>query len=106
MTLLLATRAIHRTHDSYLTGSTLLRISHHRVLHYLGPSFSISHNQTNQIGEVFEAAALCSFDGRWAPVEYYLTPRDTLAVGQDTPNPVDIVHGITKTDSEALIQMK
>ena len=46
------------------------------------------------------ALATCAFDGRWVPVEYYLDPKDTVAIRQDTPNPMDVLNG-TRTDAAA-----
>ena len=39
------------------------------------------------------AMTTCSFDGRWAPVEYYLDPKDSITIYQDSPNPMDILNG-------------
>ena len=53
----------------------------------------------------FEALATCSFDGRWAPVEYYLDPKDVVTIYQDSPNPMDILNGSNKAPAKDLIQM-
>ena len=53
-----------------------------------------------------EALTTCSFDGRWAPVEYYLDPKDVVTVYQDTPNPMDILNGSNKAAAKDLIQMR
>ena len=54
----------------------------------------------------FEALTTCSFDGRWAPVEYYLDPKDVVTIYQDSPNPMDILNGSNKAAANDLIQMR
>ena len=54
----------------------------------------------------FEALTSCSFDGRWAPVEYYLDPKDVVTIYQDSPNPMDILNGSNKAVAKDLIQMR
>ena len=56
--------------------------------------------------DLLEALTTCSFDGRWAPVEYYLDPKDVVTVYQNSPNPMDILNGSSKAAAEDLIQMK
>ena len=56
--------------------------------------------------DFFEALTTCSFDGRWAPVAYYLDPKDVVTVYQDTPNPMDILNGSHKAAAKDLIQMR
>ena len=53
-----------------------------------------------------DALTTCSFDGRWAPVEYYLDPKDVVTVYQDSPNPMDILNGSRKEAVKDLIQMR
>ena len=53
-----------------------------------------------------EALTTCSFDGRWVPVEFYLDPKDTITIYQDSPNPMEILKGSSKVDVKDLIQMK
>ena len=53
-----------------------------------------------------DALAACSFDGRWAPVEYSLDPRDTITIRQDSPSPMDMLNGSNKADPMDLTQMK
>ena len=60
---------------------------------------------TNSSGS-FEALTTCSFDGRWAPVEYYLDPKDVVTIYQDSPNPMDILNGSNKAAAKDLIQMR
>ena len=48
----------------------------------------------------------CSFDGRWVPVEYYLDPKDTITVRQDSPNPMDLLNGSSKVAANELTQMR
>ena len=52
------------------------------------------------------ALAACSFDGRWAPVSYYLDPKTDPTIRQDSPDPMDILKHTNKDDLEGLIQMK
>ena len=52
------------------------------------------------------ALATCSFDGRWAPVEYFLDPRDTNTIRQDSARPMDILNGTNKADPKDLTQMR
>ena len=47
-----------------------------------------------------------SFDGRWAPVKYYLDPRDTITIRQDSPNPTDILNGSSKVAANELTRMR
>ena len=54
----------------------------------------------------YNALATCSFDGRWAPVEYYLNPLDSLTLRQDSPKPMDVLNGAYKADPKDLVQMK
>ena len=56
--------------------------------------------------DLLEALTTCSFDGRWAPVEYYLDPKDVVTVYQDSPNPMDILNGSNKAVAKDLIQMR
>ena len=56
--------------------------------------------------DLLEVLTACSFDGRWAPVEYYLDPKDVVTVYQDSPNPMDILNGSNKAAAKDLIQMK
>ena len=56
--------------------------------------------------DLLEALSTCSFDGRWAPVEYYLDPKDVVTVYQNSPNPMDILNGSSKAAAEDLIQMR
>lgn len=56
--------------------------------------------------DLLEALTTCSFDGRWAPVEYYLDPKDVVTVYQNSPNPMDILNGSSKAAAEDLIQMR
>ncbi|KAL6715399.1 hypothetical protein ACLMJK_006360 [Lecanora helva] len=53
-----------------------------------------------------EALCACSIDGRWAPVNHYLNPKDTIAIRQDSSNPMDILNGSSKVEAKDLIQMK
>lgn len=53
-----------------------------------------------------DALATCSFDGRWAPVEYFLDPRDTNTIRQDSARPMDILNGTNKADPKDLTQMR
>ena len=62
--------------------------------------------QTTNSTDLFEALTTCSFDGRWAPVEYYLDPKDVVTVYQDSPNPMDILNGSSKAAAKDLIQMR
>ena len=62
----------------------------------------LADNGTN----LLEAVTTCSFDGRWAPVEYYLDPKDVVTVYQDSPNPMDILNGSSKAAAKDLIQMR
>ncbi len=55
--------------------------------------------------DYLDALAACSFDGRWAPVEYYLDPNDVTAILQDTPNPMGILNGTRKANPNDLTQM-
>ena len=48
----------------------------------------------------------CTFDGRWAPVEYYLDPKDTITIRQDSPNPMDLLNGSSKVAATELTQMR
>ena len=48
----------------------------------------------------------CSFDGRWVPVRYYLDPKDTITILQDSPSPMKIVKSIEKEGAKDLIQMR
>ncbi len=48
----------------------------------------------------------CSFDGRWAPVKYYLDPKDTITIRQDSPNPMDILNGSSKEAANELTRMR
>ncbi|KAI4246248.1 MAG: hypothetical protein L6R42_009961, partial [Xanthoria sp. 1 TBL-2021] len=52
-----------------------------------------------------ETLTACSIDGRWAPVEYSLDPKDTFTIRQDSPNPMDILRGPDKKDPKNLTQM-
>ena len=56
--------------------------------------------------ESFDALTTCSFDGRWAPVEYYLDPKDVVTIYQDSPNPMDILNGSNKAAAKDLIKMR
>ena len=56
--------------------------------------------------DLIDALTPCSFDARWAPVEYYLDPKDTITIYQDSPNPMDILNGSGKTAAKELIQMR
>ena len=56
--------------------------------------------------DLLEALTTCSFDGRWAPVEFYLDPKDVVTVYQDSPNPMDILNGSSKAAAKDLIQMR
>ena len=51
------------------------------------------------------ALSTCSFDGRWAPVDLYLDPRETVTIYQNSPRPMDILNGSAKVASDDLIQM-
>lgn len=53
-----------------------------------------------------EALAACAFDGRWVPVDYYLDPKDAVAIRQDSPNPMDILNGSSKAAAAHLTQMR
>ena len=53
-----------------------------------------------------DALATCSFDGRWAPVEYFLDPRDTNTIRQDSARPMDILNGTNKADPKDLTQKR
>lgn len=48
----------------------------------------------------------CSFDGRWAPVKYFLDSKDTITIRQDSPNPMDILNGSSKIAANELTQMR
>lgn len=61
---------------------------------------------TTNGSDLFEALTTCSFDGRWAPVEYYLDPKDVVTVYQNSPNPMDILNGSSKVAAKDLIQMR
>lgn len=52
------------------------------------------------------ALATCAFDGRWVPLEYYLDPKDTVAIRQDSPNPMDVLNGSSKDAVAHLTQMR
>ena len=60
----------------------------------------------NRSIELIDAMTVCSFDGRWVPVEYYLDPKDTRTIYQDSPNPMDIVNRRSKEAAKELIQMR
>lgn len=62
----------------------------------------LTFNGTDYLG----ALTTCSFDGRWAPVEYYLDPKDVVTIYQDSPNPMDILNGSSKVAATDLIQMR
>lgn len=49
--------------------------------------------------------AACSFDGRWAPVKFYLDPRTDPTIRQDSPDPVDILKRTSQKDLKELKQM-
>ena len=53
-----------------------------------------------------EAVAACSIDGRWAPVDYNLDPKDTIAIRQDSSNPMDILNGSNTIAAKDLVQMR
>ncbi|KAL8690965.1 MAG: hypothetical protein Q9218_003703 [Villophora microphyllina] len=57
-------------------------------------------------GYAWEALTVCTFDGRWVPVEYYLDPKDTITIRQDTPNPMDVLKGDNKADVKDMVQMR
>ena len=65
----------------------------------------ILYNAYN-LSVVNETLAACLIDGRWAPVEYSLDPKDTITIRQNSPNPMDILQGPNKADPKELIQMK
>ena len=48
----------------------------------------------------------CSVDGRWTPVQYYLDPKDTITIRQDSPNPIDILNGSSKEAANGLTRMR
>ena len=48
----------------------------------------------------------CSFDGRWAPVEYYLDLKDTKTIYQDSLNPMKIVDPRSKEAGKELTQIR
>lgn len=48
----------------------------------------------------------CSFDGRWTPVEYYLEPKDTITIRQDSPSPMDILNGSSKEAANEWTRMR
>ncbi|KAL8785700.1 MAG: hypothetical protein Q9195_008523 [Heterodermia aff. obscurata] len=52
------------------------------------------------------ALATCSFDGRWAPVEYFLDPRDTNTIRQDSARPMDMLNCTNKANPKDLTQMR
>ncbi|KAL8871853.1 MAG: hypothetical protein Q9174_002409 [Haloplaca sp. 1 TL-2023] len=60
----------------------------------------------DRAGVYYNALGLCSFDGRWVPTEYFLDPKDTTTIRQDTPNPMDNLRGPTKTDPKEMVQMR
>ena len=62
----------------------------------------LAYNGSNLV----DALSTCSFDGRWAPVEYYLDPKDSITLHQDSPNPMEILKGTSKEPTKDLIQMK
>ena len=66
----------------------------------------IIYKALNRSIELIDAMTVCSFDGRWVPVEYYLDPKDTKTIYQDSPNPMDIVKGRSKEAAKELIQMR
>lgn len=53
-----------------------------------------------------KSLATCSFDGRWAPFQYFLDPKETVTIYQDSPNPMDILNGTNKVATKDLTQMK
>ena len=56
--------------------------------------------------DFIDALTTCTFDARWAPVEYFLDPKDTVTIYQDSPNPMDILNGSSKAAVQDLIQMR
>ena len=56
--------------------------------------------------DLVNATTTCSFDSRWAPVEYYLDPKDTITIYQSSPNPMDILNGSSKEATSDLTQMR
>ncbi len=55
---------------------------------------------------LIDALTTCSFDGRWAPVEYSLDPKDSITIYQNSPNPMDILNGSSKVPAKELTQIK
>ena len=49
--------------------------------------------------------AACSFDGRWAPVKFYLDPRTDPTIRQDSPDPMDILKRTSQKDLRELKQI-
>ncbi|KAL8720985.1 MAG: hypothetical protein Q9181_007802, partial [Wetmoreana brouardii] len=64
----------------------------------------IHHERDRGRNGLVEVLTTCSIDGRWAPVEYVLDPRDFRTIRQDSP--LDILNGTYNTDTNGLIQMR
>ena len=53
-----------------------------------------------------QALATCAFDSRWVPVGYYLDPKDTVTIRQNSPNPMDLLNGSSKEAAADLTKMR
>ena len=53
-----------------------------------------------------DALAICSFDGRWVPVEYFLDPKDVNTILQDSPDPMNILNGTNRVAVKDMSRMK
>ncbi|KAL8823045.1 MAG: hypothetical protein Q9191_006232 [Dirinaria sp. TL-2023a] len=65
----------------------------------------ILYRARNETGQQ-DALTACSIDGRWAPVELYIDPRDTVTLYQSSPNPMDMLNGTAKVAFNDLVKMK
>ena len=55
---------------------------------------------------LIDSLTTCSFDGRWAPVEYSLDPKNSITIYQNSPNPMDILNGSSKVPAKEMTQMR
>ncbi|KAL8703301.1 MAG: hypothetical protein Q9201_003515 [Fulgogasparrea decipioides] len=66
--------------------------------------FYQERDRTNN--KLVEGLVTCSIDGRWAPVEYVLDPRDFLTIRQVSPLAMVILNGTYNPEPNELIQMR
>ena len=66
----------------------------------------IIYKALNRSIGLVDAMTTCSFDGRWVPAEYYLDPKDTKTIYQDSPNPMEIVDARSKEAGKEVTQMR